>query len=156
VTFKDGANDLKSPAVGPDGKAIFQTNTLTVGTHSITAVYADNVDQNYSGSTSNTVSQEVDVAPIITTLTPAGGPVGMGFTITGTNFGTNTGSVTVNGVTAVVLQWADTSITVQVPVQPQGTVLPKTVPVVVSTSDNKTSEPSNFTVRDRFIKDCAP
>ena len=40
VQFKDGAADLGSPVTLAGGVATFQTSSLSVGTHSITAVYS--------------------------------------------------------------------------------------------------------------------
>ena len=70
-------------------------------------------------------------APNITGLLPAAGVVGTTVSITGTNFGTTPGTVTFNGVTALIVSnsWGDTSISVQVP-----TLSPGTVQVVVTVS----------------------
>ena len=57
VTFKDGATIIASdvPLVG--NKATFTTTALTLGSHTITAVY--NGDDNFSGSTSSRFNQRV-------------------------------------------------------------------------------------------------
>jgi len=57
VTFKDGATTLSSVVLS-GGVAKFSTSTLTVGTHSITAVYGG--DATFVGSTSAVLSQVVD------------------------------------------------------------------------------------------------
>jgi RHS repeat-associated protein len=56
-------------------------------------------------------------APSITSIAPTTGPVGTLVTITGSNFGATQGSstVTLNGTTAPVVSWANTSITATVP-----------------------------------------
>jgi IPT/TIG domain len=69
--------------------------------------------------------------PIITSLSPASGPVGSSVTITGLRFGAAQGTSTVtfsNSTTGTAVtnysSWSDTSITVQVPVgAPTGTVV---------------------------------
>ena len=50
VTFMDGTNTLGSVAVNGSGVAAYTTSSLTVGTHTITAVYGG--DANDAGSTS--------------------------------------------------------------------------------------------------------
>jgi hypothetical protein len=66
VTFKNGAATLATVAVSGN-VASLTTSALTVGTHSITAVYSGNV--NYSGSTSMPVSQLVQSATAVGTTT---------------------------------------------------------------------------------------
>jgi hypothetical protein len=55
------------------------------------------------------------LGPTITSLTPASGAPASSVRITGTGFGSATGTVTFNGQTAVIGTWSDTSITVTVP-----------------------------------------
>jgi 5-hydroxyisourate hydrolase-like protein (transthyretin family) len=57
VTFKDGDRVLGTATLDASGKASYSTKSLSVGTHSITAVY--NGDDNYSGSTSSVLTQYV-------------------------------------------------------------------------------------------------
>ena len=57
VTFKDGAKTLGTGAL-KSGVATFTTSTLSVATHSITAVYGGNTD--FTGSTSPVLSQVVN------------------------------------------------------------------------------------------------
>ena len=59
------------------------------------------------GSTSNN--------PAITSLSPASGPVGTVTTISGTNFGAATDTVSFGGIAATPTAWSNTSITVLVP-----------------------------------------
>ena len=57
VTFKDGSSSLGFNLLSAS-QATLSTNTLTVGSHSLTAVYAGGGDS--AGSTSNTVTQTVN------------------------------------------------------------------------------------------------
>jgi RHS repeat-associated protein len=56
-------------------------------------------------------------APSITSISPTTGPVGTQVTIAGSNFGATKGSstLTLNGTTAAVVSWTNTSITATVP-----------------------------------------
>ncbi len=101
VSFFDDDTQLATSAVDPaNGEAVFSTSALAVGTHSMTAEYSGNED--YEGSTSNTVSQVVD--PIGTTTTLASDkstaayhePVTFTATVTETNGGdpVTTGTMT--------------------------------------------------------------
>ena len=72
VQFKDGGVDLGGTVTLVDGSASYATNTLIVGSHSITAVYSG--DPNNAGSTSAVAS--VSVAAV---AGPSGG-VGGGAT----------------------------------------------------------------------------
>ena len=59
VQFKDGASNLGSPvSVNASAQAMFTTSTLSVATHSITAVYSG--DTNYASSTSAVLSQVIN------------------------------------------------------------------------------------------------
>ena len=51
----------------------------------------------------------------ITSISPAFGPAGSSFTLTGTNFGSTTGSVNFGTTTTAVTSWSATSITATVP-----------------------------------------
>jgi hypothetical protein len=96
VTFKNGTATLEAvPLTG--GVATFGTATLTVATHSITAVY--NGDASDATSTSSAVSQVVTKAEtstsLISSLNPSssGQPVSFIATVTSSTSGTPTGSV---------------------------------------------------------------
>ena len=80
VTFKDGSSTLGTGTLGSSGAASFTTSSLSVATHSVTAVYGD--DANNLPSTSNTVTQVVDQQvvsqptpgmPSVSITTPASG-----------------------------------------------------------------------------------
>ncbi len=100
ASFFDGATLLGSAALS-SGVATLTTSSLSVGTHSITAVYSG--DGNFIGSTSSVLSQVVNKAPTITTLTAnPSGSVGFGHHVTFTaavsvpppGVGTPTGTMT--------------------------------------------------------------
>jgi Bacterial Ig-like domain (group 3)/PKD domain len=101
VTFFDGANFLGTVPLY-NGEAIFQTASLAIGVHSITAVYSGN--SNFSGSTSTppyaqTVNQTAVTDTSVTTLTSSPNPSNFGelvdfeATVSGVG-GTPTGFVT--------------------------------------------------------------
>ena len=164
VIFNDsfnGANtQLGKVTLDASGKATSSPSPLLApGQHSITAVYnADGTDKNYASSTSAPVLQVVNVGPAITLFQPiGGGPIGMSFDIVGINFGTSPGTVKFNGTAIAasdILQWSDTKIVTRV----QGIIpAPSTatpiiaVPVIVNTSDGKTSAPVNFNVTLKLL-----
>ena len=82
ITFKDGTNTIGSPVTVSNGVASLSVTTLTVGTHSITAVYSG--DNNYSTSASASVSVIVSLAPTTTSIaaTPSTAPYGTSTLIT--------------------------------------------------------------------------
>lgn len=103
VTFKDGSATLGSGNLSGSGVATFSTSTLSVATHSITAVYGG--DTTYNTSTSAALSQIVNRATTTTNLTSSAGgqPVTPGTLVTFTatlNPAAATGTVTFsdNGV----------------------------------------------------------
>lgn len=107
VTFKDGTTTLGSGTLSGTGNtrsATYTKATLTVGTHSITAVYAGNTLNNTV--TSNALSQVVGTktaatSTVQTSANPAyvANPVTLTATVTGTN---PTGTVTFkNGATTL-------------------------------------------------------
>jgi sugar lactone lactonase YvrE len=57
VNFLDGSSTIGSATLDNTGTATLTTSTLTVGTHSITAVYANNAD--FIGSSSNAIIETV-------------------------------------------------------------------------------------------------
>jgi len=100
VTFKDGSSILGTRALDATGHASFPTSILTVGAHSITAVYGG--DGTFTGSTSAILTQTVNRAgtstSLVSSLDPA--PFGSQITFTATvtanapGAGTPAGSVT--------------------------------------------------------------
>ena len=79
-------------------------------------------------------------APVISRLDPDSGLVGTNVTIEGSNFGSQTGSVTFNGTTASTTSWNTDEIQTSVP---QGAT---TGAVVVTTSGGQSSAGVTFTV----------
>lgn len=108
VTFLEGATPFPSGAVTLNqGSASFSVNTLTPGTHVITAQYSgDGVNQAGSG----TVSHVVQLAPTTTTLTSSVNPSAPGQSVTFTAqvtsaiAGAITGDVTFSDGTTVLGQ----------------------------------------------------
>ncbi len=83
VNFLDGTTTLGSGTLNGAGMATFSTSSLAVGSHSITAVYGG--DLNFSGSTSNAVSQVVNAAVKLTSTTTVNSslnPSGQGQSVT--------------------------------------------------------------------------
>jgi uncharacterized repeat protein (TIGR01451 family) len=90
VQFFDGATLLGSSFVGA-GSAIFNTlSPLTLGTHTITAVYGGDTNGNL-GSTSPPLTQVVSQAPTTTVVTSSLNPSTAGQTVTFTATVTNSG-----------------------------------------------------------------
>jgi hypothetical protein len=83
LTFKDGSTTLGTATIG-HGSGSFATSALSVGSHPLTAVYAGN--SNFSGSTSNTVTQVVSAVSSSTVLASSLNPstYGSGVTLTAT------------------------------------------------------------------------
>jgi len=68
VTFNDGTTALGTGTLNGSQVATFATSTLTVGTHSITAVYGG--DANNAGSTSSVLSQVIKATTFTFVSTP--------------------------------------------------------------------------------------
>jgi hypothetical protein len=79
VTFKNGFTALGSGAVSGNAASL-TTSALAIGTHSITAVYSG--DSNFTGSTSNVVSQVVTKATTTTSLASSVNPSVQGKAVT--------------------------------------------------------------------------
>jgi Bacterial Ig-like domain (group 3) len=94
VTFRDGAATLGTGTLSA-GRATFFTSSLSVASHSITAVYGG--DSNYNGSTSPALTQTVNKAATTTTTTSGLNPSTSGQMVTFTatvSPSTATGTVT--------------------------------------------------------------
>lgn len=61
ITFFDGTTLIGSAALNSSGSAALSTSSLSLGSHSLTAVYSG--DSNFSGSTSSSVQLTVQSAP---------------------------------------------------------------------------------------------
>jgi len=115
VEFMDGSTTLGSAALS-SGVATFSTTSLSVATHSITAVYGG--DGNFTTSTSSAVSQTVNQAITTTSLTSSVNPSVFGQSVTftatvtayGPGSGTPTGTVTfMDGLTDIGTGMLDAS-----------------------------------------------
>jgi YVTN family beta-propeller protein len=93
ITFHDGTTALGTVTVA-SGVAVLTTNSLTVGTHPITAQYGG--DSNYTGAVSTSVSQVVSLATPAVTLVSSLNPSTFGANVTFTATVTSgaTGTVT--------------------------------------------------------------
>ena len=115
-----------------NGVASLKIGNLSTGTNTIDLTF-DNVQL-------DSAIPQGQAPPLITSLSPTGGPVGTNVTITGLHFGATTGAVTFNGIAATPTNWTDTSITVPVPVgATSGNV-------VVTNTNNVSSNGSPFAV----------
>src|SRR5262249_51922741 len=97
VTFKDGSTTLGTGTLNGSGQATFTTSALTVGSHSITAVYGG--DLVYSASTSTPLTQNINAngstTALISSLNPSIFGQAVLFTATVSSAGgTPTGNVT--------------------------------------------------------------
>jgi hypothetical protein len=99
VQFKDGANNLGAPvSLDAAGHASVTVSALSVGSHSLTAVYSG--DANFAGgSTANPLTQTVNQAPTSVVIVPAPNPavLGQSVTITATVAAVSPGSGTPTG-----------------------------------------------------------
>ncbi len=99
VTFLDGSTSLGSASLS-SGQASFTISTLSLGTHSITAVYQGSTS--FASSTTTSLSQVINPATTATTLTSSASPTVSGQAVTFTAIvaavapgaGTPSGSVT--------------------------------------------------------------
>jgi hypothetical protein len=80
ATFMDGATTLGTGPLNGSGIATFTTSTLSMGSHSITAVYGG--DTNFVTSTSSALSQTVNQASSSTTLGSSVNPSDFGQAVT--------------------------------------------------------------------------
>src|SRR5574338_1008562 len=105
VTFRDGLNNIATGTLS-SGTVTFITSSLSVGTHSITAVYSG--DSNFDPSTSPAITQTVNKGGTTTTVSSNANPSDSGQSVTFTATvsplspasGTRTGTVTFfDGVT---------------------------------------------------------
>jgi gliding motility-associated-like protein len=113
VNFYDGAILIGSDVIS-GGTVTFSISSLSVGVHSITAVYTGDLP-NYSGSTSSVVSQTITARPIAT-ITYAGSPYcsnggTASVSLTGTSGGTfsSTSGLSINSSTGAINLGASTA-----------------------------------------------
>src|ERR1035441_6303479 len=91
--YSKGTNVISSATISstPSNPSLFSSNSFLV---------------NGGGSVSS---------PQIASLSLSQGPPSVGFVITGTGFGSSQGTVTIGGITAPIVTWTATVITVEVP-----------------------------------------
>jgi Bacterial Ig-like domain (group 3) len=97
VTFMDGVATLGTGSLDGSGQATLSTSGLSIGAHSITAVYGG--DANFTGSTSPVLTQNVTSTASATALVSSANPSAFGASVTFTatvtgSGGTPTGTVT--------------------------------------------------------------
>jgi len=100
VTFKDGTATIGTGTLDANGKATVSISSLSVGSHTITAMYGGSAT--YSSSTSSALTQTVNKGNASTVLTSSANPAVKGQTVTFTATvtatspasGTPTGTVT--------------------------------------------------------------
>jgi hypothetical protein len=113
VTFTEGATTLGTGTLA-NGVATFNTTSLGAGSHDISATYGG--DSNYSGSTSNTVSQVVSCNPLVVT---SGGDDGSCGTLRGaiqyTTFLIVSHDVTITVLTSVIILTSELPIIQNIP-----------------------------------------
>jgi hypothetical protein len=83
VTFMDGTTSLGTGALNGNGIASFSTAALSVGSHSISAVYSG--DTNFAGSSSTVLNQIVNAVMLpatTTTVTSSQNPAAVGQSVT--------------------------------------------------------------------------
>jgi len=107
VTFMDGATVLGTGTVNASGKATFATALLSVGSHSVTAVYAGSA--NFGSSTSAAVAQTVGKNSTVTALNSSAKPSVSGQSVTFT--ATVTASAPGGGVPAGTVTFKDGTTT---------------------------------------------
>ena len=95
VTFYNGTTDIGSGTLNGSQVATFSTDTLPVGTDSITAVYGG--DSNNASSTSTPLSQVIQAIPTSTVVVSSLNPVPYGVAVTFTATVTTTGLITPTG-----------------------------------------------------------
>jgi YD repeat-containing protein len=133
-----------------NGSVKFNGKTATITSWSATSIVATvatgtttgNVVVTAAGGVASAgVLFTVTSAPNISSLSPTTGAVGTTVTISGTNFGASTGSVTFNGSAASPTSWGASSITVAVPA-----AAATTGNVVVTAAGGVASNGVSFTV----------
>ncbi|WP_263417411.1 Ig-like domain repeat protein [Terriglobus albidus] len=95
ITFQDGSSNLGTIGINGSGVAQITVNTLSVGTHSITATYSG--DTNTINAVSNVVTQTVQKDTSLTTLGAAPSSIKAGEPLTLTATVSNSGLVAVTG-----------------------------------------------------------
>jgi hypothetical protein len=95
VQFKDGAGNLGSPvALSASGEATFTTSALSVGAHSITAVYSGtaNLNGNTSAALVQTINKASSTTAVVASINPSLFGQSVSFTVTVTAVAPGTGT----------------------------------------------------------------
>jgi len=103
-----------------------------------------------NGVASNGVTFTVVPPPVVSSVAPLTGAAGTAVAISGSNFGTTTGTVTFNGTSASVTSWSSTSISANVP------ALATSGSLVVTTSLGIASNSTSFTIPAPNISNISP
>ena len=82
ITFYDGTTVLGSPVTVVNGQATLSINTLTVGTHPLTAIYSG--DANNLKSTSSDVLQQTITGQFMLTVNTTSGTLSHSITVPAT------------------------------------------------------------------------
>ena len=96
VTFKDGTTTLGSMTLNGTGVAVYNTSSLAVGAHSITAAYGGDADNSASTSTAASVTISAVPTPTVT-ISAAPTSIVLGQTATLTWSSTNATACTASG-----------------------------------------------------------
>lgn len=106
VQFKDGASDLGSAGAVVSGVSSVDTTALTLGAHTLTAVFTPDDALSYGGSTSNSVSYEIltPAAPSVVTAATASGTYKVGYTLTC--------SATFQGASSTLYEWRNNGVVI--------------------------------------------
>ena len=143
VTFYDGEAVLGDPITLPaDGTATLTISTLSLGGHTITAVYSG--DANFLGGVSTADSHTVNIAPAVLGISPSAGPTtgNTSVTITGLNL-SNALGVAFGGVPATISSNTDTTLVVTSPAAAGAGIVDVTVTTAGGASN--TSNADRFT-----------
>jgi hypothetical protein len=97
VTFLDGTTQLGTYVLNSSGVAIYPTNTLALGPHSITVSYSG--DSNYAVATSTVLGETVSKFAQTINITPSANPITYGALLTLTATLTSSGAVPTGTVT---------------------------------------------------------
>jgi hypothetical protein len=95
VTFNDGASTLCTNVILSSGSAACATGALSLGSHSLTAVYSG--DAHFTGGTSAPLTHNVNQAPAITSAATATFTVGQASSFTATATGTPAPTLSYSG-----------------------------------------------------------
>lgn len=150
TNFIDGGIFFNVFFDGVQATQLFTYNTTTIVARVPVGATTGNVQlvNSLAGISSNTKPFTVTPGgtPVIISLTPSSGGIGVPVTIAGTGFGATQGSstITFNGLTAIVTSWSATSIVATVPLMATTGPVIVTVGGVASNSETFTvTNPSN-------------